>query len=524
MQTQTMITMPIRWLQAVATLFVDNPVINRELKVRVRFARGFWLQGGYLIFLIMIISLAYQGILAKTPVTNPAQLQGRLQGFYFTMLYSLIGIITLITPALSAGAISFERERRTLDLLLVTPIRPSGILTGKLIASFAFVLLLLVLSMPIATVCIIFGGATLSDLLGTYAIIAFDALHLCALALYCSAVNNASGTATFWAYLSTGGLLVLSAPVVSMGVGSLMMAGRFGSGHAVTFPLASLHPFAAPLIKALPVQIFGLKFPCWLFCGVFSVLLTRLWLTGAAARVGMQGNATGSLRRQGLLLCLLGMLSGQALSGMAAPLLGMAGAKVASVHWGFVVGIFALSVAPVIFFLPFVSTTGHDADRPPAEDGWFNPRKMFQPVSSGALPFLLTWFLLNAATGLVVHFHAGLTSLPWTATGAALFYFLTAITFFWSVGRLWSAATPNLKVARHFTLASILLALVLPGGSDLSLFAPFKHATPDKVTADMMLYGAVLACGAVVLLCVAQWIIRERRGWISSSWGPGEDG
>ncbi|MBI3923193.1 MAG: ABC transporter permease subunit, partial [Armatimonadetes bacterium] len=203
---------PRRWFNNLSALVVDNPIIERELKVRVRFARAFWLQGAYLFLLTAIVTAAYQGIVARNPLSNPAELQQRLQGFYWMLLYSLITLVVLIAPALTAGALSFEKERRTLDLLLASPLRPSAILSGKLIASFAFVLLLLILSMPIVTVCVLLGGATLGDVLATYVMIAFDVLHLSAFALYCSACNRSSGTATFWAYLGTALLLAASAP------------------------------------------------------------------------------------------------------------------------------------------------------------------------------------------------------------------------------------------------------------------------------------------------------------------------
>jgi ABC-type transport system involved in multi-copper enzyme maturation permease subunit len=201
--------LPFRWLRNATTLVIGNPIISREMKVRMRFARSFWLQGAYLLFLIAIVLLAYQGILVYSPISHPADLQNRLQAFYYTLLYSLVSVIVLIAPALTASAISFERERRTLDLLLTTPLRPMQILVGKLVASFAFLMLLLVESMPIVTVCIVMGGATVGDLLATYALIGFSTLHLCAFAIYCSACNRSSGLATFWAYL--GAIAGLSA-------------------------------------------------------------------------------------------------------------------------------------------------------------------------------------------------------------------------------------------------------------------------------------------------------------------------
>jgi ABC-type transport system involved in multi-copper enzyme maturation permease subunit len=312
--------LPFRWLRNAITLVIGNPIISREMKVRMRFARSFWLQGAYLLFLIAIVLLAYQGILVYSPISHPADLQNRLQAFYYTLLYSLVSVIVLIAPALTASAISFERERRTLDLLLTTPLRPMQILVGKLVASFAFLMLLLVESMPIVTVCIVMGGATVGDLLATYALIGFSTLHLCAFAIYCSACNRSSGLATFWAYL--GAIAGLSATFwmalveVVFATPPGPMFGVPGSvAQRVVFPLASLQPFSAPVIKAMPTKLFGVEIPCWLIGVALSLLLTRFWLTAAAARLPAvyRGNFVGSLRRQGLMLTVLAALTIDAL-------------------------------------------------------------------------------------------------------------------------------------------------------------------------------------------------------------------
>src|SRR5438093_9090140 len=65
--------------------------------------------------------------------------------FLFLVIFQVV-LLAFITPALTAGAISGERERQTLDLLFVTPIAPFSIIWGKLLASMSFVALLLIIS------------------------------------------------------------------------------------------------------------------------------------------------------------------------------------------------------------------------------------------------------------------------------------------------------------------------------------------------------------------------------------------
>lgn len=154
--------------------------------------------------LIVVVSLAYQLIIACEPLRSPVALQERLQKFYYVFLYSLVAVVTLIAPALTASAISFERKRRTLDLLLITPLHQMQILAGKLIASWAF-------------------------------------------CPYCL-------------------LSQCQFPILSLDITMRSLPFHHGPqlSHLI-IPVASLHPFAAPIIKSLPTEILGLKLPSWLF-------------------------------------------------------------------------------------------------------------------------------------------------------------------------------------------------------------------------------------------------------------------
>ena len=76
-----------------------------------------------------------------------------------------LGLICLLAPALTADLISGERERQTLDLLLVTPLSRRQIVIGKLVAALGSLLLLIVLALPIQALAVLIGGIGLEELL-----------------------------------------------------------------------------------------------------------------------------------------------------------------------------------------------------------------------------------------------------------------------------------------------------------------------------------------------------------------------
>jgi len=64
-----------------------------------------------------------------------------------------------VVPGLTSGAISGERERQTLDVLLVTPLSPGEIVVSKLLATSAFITLLVVATLPLYILAFSYGGS-----------------------------------------------------------------------------------------------------------------------------------------------------------------------------------------------------------------------------------------------------------------------------------------------------------------------------------------------------------------------------
>lgn len=85
----------------------------------------------------------------------------------YTMLCSFqFGLILITVPALTAGSISGERERQTLDLLLTTKMSSFSIVLGKLVSSLAVVVLLILSTIPVFSIIFYFGGLSLLSLFG----------------------------------------------------------------------------------------------------------------------------------------------------------------------------------------------------------------------------------------------------------------------------------------------------------------------------------------------------------------------
>ena len=109
---------------------LDNPVVTKELRGRMRGARTYWLLFGYLFLLSLLFFFWYLGWWsshANTMQNGAASASftaGRM--FFKVLFYAQAVMIALITPALTAGAISVEREQRTFEMLSRKPCKVSA--------------------------------------------------------------------------------------------------------------------------------------------------------------------------------------------------------------------------------------------------------------------------------------------------------------------------------------------------------------------------------------------------------------
>jgi ABC-type transport system involved in multi-copper enzyme maturation permease subunit len=115
----------------------------------------------------------------------------------FTALMLLLTLIVLVmAPASTAGAISLEREKQTLDLLATTPISSLAIVLGKLLSALSWVFLLLLASIPVSALVFTFGGVGPDDLIRGYLVLVGTAIGFGSLGLFVSALVKRTQAAT----------------------------------------------------------------------------------------------------------------------------------------------------------------------------------------------------------------------------------------------------------------------------------------------------------------------------------------
>src|SRR5215213_9076115 len=111
--------------------------------------------------------------------------------------------VLLITPAFTAGAVAEERQRRTLDDLLITGLSSRRIVFGKLAARWVQVVGVLAAGLPVLFAAMSWGGLDLTQLVAGFVFTALVALAATAFGLWCSVEQRTVNGAVFVAYCLT---------------------------------------------------------------------------------------------------------------------------------------------------------------------------------------------------------------------------------------------------------------------------------------------------------------------------------
>lgn len=188
-----------------------NPIVVKELRSRMRGARAFVILTVALLTLAAI-SYALYRIVLSTASYSYSPLSPKIGQMLFIWLAILeLLMVCFLTPAITAGAISSERENLTYEMLLATPLRPASILRGKLTSALSYIFMLIFAAIPLFSLVFIFGGVAPRDLLKVLIILVTVAVTWGMTSVFFSVLLKRTARATVVSYLAV--LLMLLGPV-----------------------------------------------------------------------------------------------------------------------------------------------------------------------------------------------------------------------------------------------------------------------------------------------------------------------
>lgn len=279
------------------SLFI-NPVLNKEFKLRFRSLKTYI---GLLVYL-----LAMGGVVAiimlVTTLSDHGQFfrpdQSRLM--FIALSFLQLALILFITPGLTAGVISGERERQTLNILLTTEQSSASIILSKLFSSVSYLLLMVAASLPLYSMVFLFGGVSPITVLQVIGFYLFTILSFGSLGVLFSTLFRRTIISMITSY---GTILFLGG---GMGVLFLVLFGYFQMKmHSMTGTSQYILPYFIGMLNPPTVflsvmgghdtvnslqELTGIKFPLiWSYLISYTVISAlSLWISIRRLRPNMK--------------------------------------------------------------------------------------------------------------------------------------------------------------------------------------------------------------------------------------------
>jgi ABC-type transport system involved in multi-copper enzyme maturation permease subunit len=138
---------------------LPGPVFNFELMGTARRSRFYLIRASYAAILFVILWGIHAAWTSETGGELPSQM---VSWFAFSTFCGItIGqeiLVLALTPALVAGVIADEKQRKTLHYLMASQLTSTEIVLGKLLVRMLYVTVLLGVSLPVLSLLVLMGG------------------------------------------------------------------------------------------------------------------------------------------------------------------------------------------------------------------------------------------------------------------------------------------------------------------------------------------------------------------------------
>ncbi len=175
----------------------------------------------YLLALLILMVTSWL-VLAGTQVVRDLGDLARFGMILFQILAPLqLALVAFSSALLAASAVAQEKDRRTLELLLLTHLTNSELVVGKLLASLLHVLVLLTAALPVFMLAALLGGISFDQIGRAFAVTLVSVL----------ACGSLGSTLALWREKTFQALaMTVLALVLWLALGEIVASGALGSG------------------------------------------------------------------------------------------------------------------------------------------------------------------------------------------------------------------------------------------------------------------------------------------------------
>ena len=229
-----------------------NPLLVKELRGRMRGARAFVVLSIYLLMLGCFTSCIYYVYSASMSGPGSGSSMAYLGKVVFASVIIIeIFMVTFLTPAFTAGAISGEKERQTYELLRTTLLPARKVVLGKFYSALTYMILLILAAVPLESLAFVLGGVELGELVLALVILLVAAVFFAAVGLLFSSLVRSTLAATILSYV-VALLGTIGLPILLLLFGTMLVSVVFSVSSSTPSWLAEvITVYATVLLSSL---------------------------------------------------------------------------------------------------------------------------------------------------------------------------------------------------------------------------------------------------------------------------------
>jgi ABC-type transport system involved in multi-copper enzyme maturation permease subunit len=200
--------------------FLSLPLLTRELLELASRKRTYFIRVAYAVVLFILVLVQSKDLVQSAQTQGLESLGSGAAVFDRLFSWQLLGVF-IIMPIITCSAIAHEKERDTLQLLLVTHLGPGTILLEKLLSRVLVMISMLLMSLPMMAYAFSLGGVTETQIMGGMIILVTTTIYVGTFTLMCSSLCSS----TVSAFICT---ILLGLPF--MGITSSCVLSMLGHG------------------------------------------------------------------------------------------------------------------------------------------------------------------------------------------------------------------------------------------------------------------------------------------------------
>jgi ABC-type transport system involved in multi-copper enzyme maturation permease subunit len=194
--------LPCLVLRLMGWLKVFGPVLYYDMVRTARRGRFIWLRFLYALLLVFLLFCVFVPMRSRYGQALDARLAARIAQDYFEvfMVAQFITVV-LLTPAYVAGAVSEEKDRKTLEFMLATDLLNREIVLSKLGSRLSNLALVVLTGLPILSILQFVGGVDPDMVVAGFVLTAMTIAGQAGLSILCSVTCKRPRDAIGLAYL-----------------------------------------------------------------------------------------------------------------------------------------------------------------------------------------------------------------------------------------------------------------------------------------------------------------------------------